>query len=202
MALIIYGSANSRTMRTLWLATELSLEFDHVPYEHSDPRLKEAPFLEISPFGTIPAIRDDDVMLSESLAINIYLAEKYAKPGSDLAIESAEHRALIYRWALWAQGSLEPWVQRDAVIRDLLGPIQGKVEEYLTIPLSALESSLQESTWLLGEHFTLADLCVANVLSPSRARQLKMARFPRIAAWLTACYQRPAARAARARFHE
>ena len=201
MTLTIYGAASSRTMRTLWLATELGLEFEHVAIEHDDPKLKEAAFLELNPFGTIPTIVDDGFALSESLAINLYLSKKYASVSSSLRIADARHEAKVSSWGLWAQGAIEPWVQRDKKVLKLLHPISASVAKYLVEPLSKLETTLTTSQWLLGSGFTLADLNVANVLSPSRASTLDLTGFPHLRGWLAACYARPAAKTARQRYH-
>ncbi len=200
MSLTIYGSSRSRTLRTLWLATELRLEFEHIAYEHDDPRLKEPAFLKLNPMGTIPTIVDDEFALSESLAINIYLAKKYGVPGQSLFIADAEMEAGILRWSLWAQGSVEPWVQRDTDSVVLLAPVVGDIEGFLGHSLNALEHALTASDWLLGDLFTLADLNVANILSPSRASRLDMAQYPNTRDWLGTCYSRPAAKAVRERF--
>ena len=53
---------------------------------------------------------------------------------------------------------------------------------------------------LIDEHFTVADLNVAAVLSPSRAQYLNLQLFPHARRWLDACYSRPAAVATRQRF--
>src|SRR5215472_13124863 len=111
MALMIYGSARSRTMRVLWMAEELGLEFRHEPLEWNDPWLKSAEFLAINPTGAIPAIDDDGVALSESLAINLYLAKKHSL--GRLYPATLEGEAQVWRWSLWAQGELEPWLQRE-----------------------------------------------------------------------------------------
>ncbi|HTX49653.1 MAG TPA: glutathione S-transferase N-terminal domain-containing protein, partial [Caulobacteraceae bacterium] len=71
MALTIHGSARSRTMRVLWMATELGLDFEHDPIAFDDPRLKSPPFLALNPAGAIPTIEDDGFALAESLAINL-----------------------------------------------------------------------------------------------------------------------------------
>ncbi len=81
MALTIYGSPRSRTMRVLWMAMELGLEYTHVPLAFDDPRLKEPDFLRINPAGAVPALMDDGFVLAESLAINLYLAKKYGTAG-------------------------------------------------------------------------------------------------------------------------
>ena len=76
--LTIYGTARSRTARVLWMAKELSLAFEHVPLAMGDAALKQPPFLKINPAGRVPAIDDDGFVMAESLAINLYLARKYA----------------------------------------------------------------------------------------------------------------------------
>jgi glutathione S-transferase len=104
MALTIYGSPYSRTLRVLWAAAELGVSFEHVPLSFDDPALKQADFLRINPSGAIPAIVDDGFALSESLAINLYLATKYGS-GGDSPLYPADLRdeAEIWRWTLWAQ---------------------------------------------------------------------------------------------------
>src|SRR5260370_17401662 len=69
-------------MRVLWAAAELGLVYEHVPLASYDPALKLPHFLRINPAGTIPTIVDDGFALSESLAINLYLAKKYGSGGA------------------------------------------------------------------------------------------------------------------------
>ena len=66
MPLTLYGSAQSRTMRVLWCATELQLDFEHVPWAWDDPRLKHPEFLQLTPAGAIPTLVDDGFALSDS----------------------------------------------------------------------------------------------------------------------------------------
>jgi glutathione S-transferase len=56
-----------------------------------------------------------------------------------------------------------------------------------------LETTLAKTPWLLGENFTAADMCVAAILSPSRAAKLPLAQSPRLRDWHLRCYRRPAA---------
>src|SRR6478752_3238062 len=107
MTLIIYGSPRSRTIRVLWMATELKLDYEHVPLAFDDPALKQSDFLGIKPAGAVPAIVDDGFALSESLAINLYLARKYGSAGADSLYPSGmREEADVWRWTLWAQGHL------------------------------------------------------------------------------------------------
>lgn len=201
MTITLYGSPRSRTMRVLWMTAELSLEFEHVPYEFDDPALKTPEFLELNPAGAIPTLVDDDFALSESLAINLYLAERYGREGSEpLYPDTPQAQAEAIRWTLFAQGHLEPWVQKDALLAGLIEAIRDRARGMVEQSLGVLERVLTDSPWLLGGTFTVADLNVAAVLSPSRASLLDLTRYPHVRQWLTRCYERPAARAARRRF--
>ena len=183
------------------MATELSLEFELIPYEFDDPVLKSPDFLALNPMGAIPTLLDGEFALSESLAINLYLAERYGSHVAEpLYPRSQQARAEVVRWALFAQGHLEPWVQKDALLADLVEAIGDRGGAMIAQSLAVLERVLEKSEWLVGEAFSAADLNVAGVLSPSRAAFLDLAAFPRVAHWLDRCYARPAAVATRRRF--
>src|SRR5579859_5935779 len=173
MALTIYGSPRSRTMRTLWAAAELGLAYDHVPVEWNDPALKQPAFLALNPAGAIPTIVDDGFALGESLAINLYLGKRYGADGAPpLYPGDPRDEAEVWRWSLWAQAHLEPWVQRDARFEPLRASAADTLIAAARAGLATLEHALSGRDWLVGKHFTIADLNVAGVLSPSRARGL------------------------------
>jgi glutathione S-transferase len=201
MPLTIYGSPRSRTLRVLWMATELELAFEHVPLAWDDPALKSPDFLRINPAGAIPVIVDDDLALAESMAINLYLAKKHGAGRSEPLYPAAlAGEAEVWRWSLWAQQHLEPWVQRDAQLAAARAALGRHAEAAVAHALAVLERALAERAWLVGAHFTVADLNVAGVLSPSRAEHLDLAPAPHVRDWLARCYTRPAAIAARKRF--
>ena len=191
MALTIYGHPDSRTMRVLWAAHELGLDYTHVPIRWDDPALKEPQFLRINPAGSIPAIDDDGFVLGESLAIILYLTKKYGAP--PLYPGTLQGEAQVWRWALWAQQHLEPYVQGDALLKPLREATADLAAPMIARSGALLESTLADRPWLLGEDFTAADMCVAAILSPSRAAKLKLARYPRLRDWHLRCYRRPAA---------
>jgi glutathione S-transferase len=113
-----------------------------------------------------------------------------------------EGEAEVWRWTLWVQGHLEPWVQRDALLADLRAAIGEHGTGMIDRALDLLETTLDRHRWLAADHFTVADLNVAAVLSPSRAAHFDFTRWPRVRDWLTRCYARPAAVAVRKRFAE
>jgi glutathione S-transferase len=201
MTLIIYGSQRSRTMRVLWAAAELGVEYEHVPLAADDPALRQMAFLQINPAGTIPAIADGDFALSESLAINLYLAKKCGSGGATALYPSdARGEAEVWRWTLWVQAHLEPWIQQDARLAALRSAIGDQTREAVELALGLLDRTPADRRWLAAAHFTVGDLNVAAVLSPSRVRLLDMTPYPHVDAWLQRCYGRPAAVAMRERF--
>jgi glutathione S-transferase len=198
MALTIYGTPRSRTLRVLWMAAELGLDYRHVPLEVDDPRLKSPAFLALNPAGAVPTIVDGEFALSESLAINLYLAKRYGL--GRLYPEAPEGEAQVWRWSLWAQGQLEPWVMRDARLAELRVVIADAARSEIARSLDTLDRVLAGQPWLLGDAFTVADLNVAAVLSPSRSERLDLAPHANVASWLARCYGRPAALETRRRY--
>jgi len=198
MALTIHGSHQSRTKRVLWMVAELGLDYTHDPIAFDDPALKSPAFLALNPAGAIPTIEDNGYALAESLAINLYLAKRY-DPGG-LYPETLQGEAQAWRWTLWAQGQLEPWVMRDALLADVRAAVAPHVAPVIAAGLATLERVLAGRDWLIEDRFTVADLNVAAVLSPSRAEHLDLTPYPAVADWLARCYARPAAVATRRRF--
>ena len=76
----VYGTARSRAGRALWALEELGLKYEHVAVNASGESRKPE-HLKINPNGHIPAIDDNGTIVWESMAINLYLAEKYGKGG-------------------------------------------------------------------------------------------------------------------------
>ena len=185
-------------MRVLWMLCELGLEYVHEPLEWSDPALKTPDFLALNPAGAVPTLVDDGFALSESLAINLYLAKKYgAAPFYPAEVQG---EAEAWRWTLWAQWALEPWVQRHAFMAPLHERAGELMDERVQDAMAVLERVLEQRQWLCSEDFNIADFNVACVLSPSRAANVDFAASPRARDWLTRCYARPAAVATRERY--
>ncbi len=190
----LYGIPRSRTMRALWMLEELD-----VPYENEkvsfvgDTRKPE--YLKINPNGHIPALKDGDLTLWESLAINLYLARKYDK---GLWPKSVEDEGRAFQWSLWAMTELEepvltalmhrmflPAEQRDAKKAD-------DAAERFKTPLAVLNGALAGKEYLAGKTFTVADLNVAAVLAWAPLGGLDLERAPDAKAWHARCTSRPA----------
>ena len=112
--MVLYGTRASRTQRVLWMLAEVGVDaFEHRPLTPDDPALKDPSFLALNPAGAVPVWVDEEVVVAESLAINLYLARVYGGP-SGLRPDTPAADARAVQWSLFAQQHLEPWVQKDA----------------------------------------------------------------------------------------
>jgi glutathione S-transferase len=196
MSLRIYGIARTRAFRALWMATELSLDYEHFPIEIGSAGARQAEYLAVNPNGRLPAIDDGGFVLWESLAITLYLAKKHGR----LYPTTLEGEAKAWQWSLWAVQEVDRGVNIWSLHAIRLPPEErdaARREEAIGVlkePFRVLDEALADRSYLLGDDFTVADLNVAAVIS--RAIEMDLSATARVADWLTRCLDRPAARAA------
>jgi len=201
MTLKVYGVARSRAFRTLWMAKELGLDYEHIKVDFATGETRTPAHLALNPNGHIPVVDEDGFVLWESMAINLYLAKKHSL--GRLYPSRLEDEARAWQWSFWGMTEVErpvltalfnrvilPEDKRDAAAADA-------AERALVQPLKVLDGTLGRSANLLGGDFTVADLDVASILSWARPANIDMSPFPKVAEWLKNCAERPAARAAR-----
>lgn len=195
----IYGSANSRALRVIWMAGELKLEYQHEDWLPRSPETQTPAYRALNANGRVPTIDDDGFILSESMAINIYLAQKHHSP---LWPADLKHQALVMQWSLWETDRLDRQIVDYVRHTVALPAAERKADiaaanwKQVTPAFDVLETSLTESTWLIGEAFTVADVNVAGALY--RALSIDLGQWPRLDHWMKRCWERPAAKAARA----
>jgi glutathione S-transferase len=195
----IHGSARSRAQRTLWMAFELGIPFEHDDLLPRSPGTKTPEFLALNPNARLPVIEDDGLVLYESMAINFYLAKKHNSP---LYPSNPRGEALALQWSFWETDRLDrqlanylthsgglPEPERDKAIAD---GAWADVEP----AMDALNGVLGKAPWLAGPEFSIADLNVAAALW--RALAMDLSRWPAVRDWLARCWDRPAAKKARA----
>jgi glutathione S-transferase len=191
----IYGIARTRAFRVLWMAEELGLDYEHVPIETGPAGARRPDYLAVNPNGRLPAIDDDGFILWESLAINLYLAQKHGR--GTMYPATLEGQAKAAQWSLWAANEIERATNVWSFHAERLPPaerdpkIAAAAIELLTPPFRVLDHALAARAHLLGNDFTVADLNVAAVAL--RAIAMDLAATPHFADWLQRCYERPAA---------
>jgi len=204
MTLKIYGTAASRAARPLWLVHEMGLAHEHIPLAFTGGATRTPEFLAINPNGRIPVVDDDGVLVWESMACVLYLAERFKAPGVPLlAAQDHAEQAEILRWSFWVVTECEKDALAFLMHRILMPADRRKpqladdAERHLLVPLRVLDKHLLSRPYLAGERFTVADICVASVLAWVQGAANLMAACPRVDEWLQRCLSRPAYRTVR-----
>ena len=205
--LTIYGVYRSRSARVYWMAEELGIEFESVPVLQAkrlaNPLSPDAPintlspkFLALNPMALIPAVKDGDLVLNESLAINLYLARKY---GGELGGKTVEEDGLMTMWTVWAVSELDGNTGKivstydDGRENTEAGRAVVDVAcRTMKRPLSVLEKHLDGKDWIVGGRFTVVDLNIAEVLRYAQSETALFEAHPNINAWIKRCQSRPA----------
>lgn len=195
----LYGSAKSRAVRVLWMLGELGLPYDHKDWLPRSPETKTPEYLQLNANARVPTIDDDGFILSESMAINMYLAKKHKSP---LAPADAKQEALAMQWSLWETDRLDRQIvnycrhTNDLPAAERKADVADAAWKEIVPAFDALEAGLKKSEWLAGPQFSVADLNVASALF--RALTLDLGKWPKLNAWLHKCWDRPAAKKAKA----
>lgn len=198
MAITLYGIAQSRAFRTLWMLEELGLPYEHVQIGFEDRKVVDPRLHAVNPNRKVPVLDDDGTILFESLAINLYLAEKHGGP---LKWSNAIEAGRCYQWTLWAATEIEPPSQAWGSAR-FSAPELRDPETIATAAagmhgaLSVLDGALTGRYFLAAERFTVADLNVASVLYRLIFFE-DLHRYSQVKAWMDRCWDRPAAKRCR-----
>ncbi|KYO56369.1 glutathione S-transferase family protein [Tistrella mobilis] len=199
MTLKIYGMSASRTSRNLWMAEELGIAYEHIPVKIADAA-SDPDIARLNPNLRIPVIEDDGVVITESMAINLYLA---AKHGGPLAAGNAAEAGLMAQWSFWAVTDLEA-LSLTVLLHRLV--LRGEArdaaraeaaEASLARPLAVLDKALAKGDgWLIGGRFTVADLNVSAIVHWLAAARMDLSGVPHVADWVKRCRDRDAAKTA------
>ena len=184
------GKGLARDTRVRWALEEVGL-----PYEVrlvSFEAKKEQPHLGLHPFGLIPTYEEGDLVLFESGAIVLHIAENH--PG--LLPEDPGARARAITWMFAALSTVEPPILEIVIVRFAEGDKPWSeerlelVKDRIRDRLAQLSDRLGDAEWLDGE-FSAGDLMMVSVLLRSRPSGL-LDEFPNLAAYAARGEARPA----------
>lgn len=192
----LYGSIMSRTSRNAWAAEEAGATYEVVNLDFRKGEHKQPAFLAINPAGKMPALVEGDVVMSESLAINLYIAQVHSN--GKLWPTDAKARAKCLQWSMWAGAELEPIAYgrlREVMFKKeaerdqkLLADLAEKAKPHMDV----LETTLKGSAFLAGPTFTVADLNTACVVEYLVRANFDLSPWPKTAAWFKMVSERPA----------
>ena len=198
----LFHVPHSSSQRVLWLLEEIGEPYQLIEKSTRPDDLQTAEYLRLNPNARIPTLVDGEVVVWESMAINIYLAQKHEGP---MQCDSPELLGLAAQWSFWAVLELEELLldllQHRAVLPDVArDPSHAERSELLLQkPLGVLNDALAERRFLAGDRFTVADLNVASILVWGKMARLDFSAHSNVARWLDVCLTRPAYRRVRDR---
>ncbi len=151
-----------RPIRVAWVLEELG-----EPYEVTTMTREEGKgekHRARHPLGRVPVLEDEDGFVFESAAICLHLADLH--PDAGLAPAPGTHdRALLYQWTIFAPAELEPPLIESAVQAQRDPDRSTAARRRFDEAASAVSSALQNSDYLVGGRFTVADVLVGGTLA-------------------------------------
>jgi glutathione S-transferase len=159
----LYYSPQTRAGGTRVLLEELGTPYDlHVLNMKAGEQRKPA-YLAINPLGKVPAIGHRGQLVTEQVAIYIYLADLFPQAGLTPAIDDVR-RGPYLRWISYYGSSFEPALIDRAMKREPAPATQSPYGDYDTM-LGALQAQLSKGAYLLGERMTAADVLWGTALN-------------------------------------
>jgi glutathione S-transferase len=195
----LYGFPPTRSIRVVWTLRELDVEFEFVNVDPGKGELRRPEFLAVNPAGKLQALVDGDFVLTESVAICLYLAEKYPERG--LLPRELRTRAEVYRWLLFTATELEQPLWR-MTRHALLYPPEKRIAAEIPIArqdfldmAAVMEKHMEGQQFLVGDDVTVADFIAAYTLDMASVRKggSLLETLPRLRGYIGRMYARPKA---------
>jgi len=192
----LYEFGPTRSIRVRWTLQELGVDFEPITVNLMAGDHRRPEFLKLNPAGKLPVLVDGDLVLTESVAIVLYLAEKYAD--KKLIPTDLKQRAEVNRWLLFATTELEQplWrMSRHTSIypEDRRSPADVALAREDFKPMAAvLEQHMRGREFIVGDRVTVADFVTAYTLDWANEFHL-LDGFPELTAYMERMYARPKA---------
>ena len=161
--LTFYTHPMSRGRIVRWMLEEVGQPYQTVVLDYATT-MKGADYLAINPMGKVPAIRHGNTVVTEAAAICTYLADAF--PGTRLAPASgSKDRGAYYRWLFFGAGPIEQAVLAFSMGWEVPEDRQATAGfGSMPVALNALDGALKGRKYLVGDHFTAADLYIGSQL--------------------------------------
>jgi glutathione S-transferase len=197
MSLTFYYSPMSSATRIHWALEELGIPYDKVKLDLAAGDQKKPEYLALNPNGKVPLIVDDGLPIFESLAILLYLGERY---GVDKGLFPAatQARAEAFKWLAWGSVSIHDAIARlihtagDRFPEEKNAKGAETAKNDLATLLGILERHLTGREYILGAAFSLADVSLATWMPFLGRLGVDLNPYQQLNAWSARCMARPA----------
>ena len=200
MTITLYHCTRARSMRPLWTLEEMGLDYkvEVMPFP---PRYLHKPYLEVNPLGTVPALVDGDVTMTESAGICQYLVDRYGPTPLSVAPDEADYGTYL-NWLHRSDATLT--FPQTLVLRytrlepeDKRNPqVASDYRKWFAHRFRSVERALEDREYLCAGRFTIADVCILYCLVLASSLDIDEVFTPNVQRWWDLITARPAYRKA------
>jgi glutathione S-transferase len=186
-----FAQGQVRDLRARWALEEAGLNYETRLLRQGDQDKPE--YRALQPFGQVPILEEDGLVLFESGAIVLHIGER----SETLLPKDPGARARATQWLISALNSIEPFMMNVAVIDVFYAQEEWAKQrrpgavEFAQKRLSSLSKALGDKPFLDGDRFTAGDLMMTTVLRILKHTDI-VSRDPRLVAYIERCTSRPA----------
>ena len=186
-----FARGQVRDLRVRWALEEAGLPYEVRLLEQGEQSSPE--YCELQPFGQVPVLEEDGLVLFETGAIVLHIGER----SEVLLPKDPAARIRATQWLIAALNSVEPFIMNLASLdffyrnEDWAKPARPAAVERVEKRLAMLSDALGEKPYLDGDCFTAGDLLMATVLRILKHTDI-VSSDARLAAYVERCTSRPA----------
>ncbi|MGB6230089.1 MAG: glutathione S-transferase family protein [Litorimonas sp.] len=191
MTALYYHPLSNPSLFPLFVAEATGLKYERKMVDLQTQEQKSDDYLQVNPFGRVPAMVDGDLAIGESSAIGRYLARK-----TDSEVYSSDIReaALIDQWMEFVVHHIRLNTGRIFFNR-FVAPMTGQEPDETSLDLGIrllgeslphLEVALDGDGYLHGDRLTLADIALVSAMESQHLGKIDLSDAPVTAAWLEA----------------
>lgn len=184
----LYHSPNTRSTAARTLLEELGVPYELRVLNMRAGEQRQPAYLAVNPMGKVPAVKHGDALITEQVAIFLYLADLY--PEAELAPPIGDAlRGPYLRWMVYYASCFEPAMMDRALKHDPAPPSMCPYGDYDTM-LKTLLDQLAKGPYILGERFSAADVLWGTALTWMTGFKL-LPELPAVMAYIGRVNARP-----------
>ena len=181
------------------LLEELGASYELVPVDRANNAQKSPAYLALNPNGLIPVAVDGDLVLYETAAICLHLADTH--PDAALAPPlGTPQRAQFYKWLMWLTNTLQAtlivyfYPERWADTPEAAAQVKAHAEAKIVAQLDQLDAEIARSSgpWFLGDAYGVLDAYVLTLCRWTRGFGRPARSLPHLGRYLQRVLARPA----------
>lgn len=162
-------------------------EYESIPVDSLHGETREPHFLAISPRGLIPVLEDNNVRISDSIAILVYLARRYAP---EWLPDSPVDMARVMEWLAIAADELQHGAaQARRIVKLGASGNLSQAQTHAKSGLTLIEKRLESNEWLCDTGPTIADIACYPYIALIPEGGVSLDHYPAICEWIARIHQ-------------